>query len=168
MSERPDSQSENPLEDLAAALSEGLGNKPVEFQSASTDEVRGGQVRMTQSAARTVSASALHMDESAAAVVRTGSLDAHDSNVAVAIARQATLSHVNSSLIVAQRVDAKDVRAVFVVGGGIRGDVRSVFTPLSAAALGAGFAIVLRLLQLAVARKGRPGARSRSAKAKPA
>jgi hypothetical protein len=162
MGERPEGPSENPLEDLAAELSETLGSAPVDVENASTDDVRGGQVRMSQSAARTVVASALHMDESAAAVVRTSSLDAHDSSLGVVVARTAVLADVNSSLVVAQKLDAKDVRTVFLAGGDIRGEVRSVFTPLSAAALGAGFALAWWLLRSLVGKVGRARARRRS------
>lgn len=161
MAERPDSPSENPLEDLAAELSETLGSAPVDMENTSTDDVRGGQVRMSQSAARSVVASALHMDESAAAVARTSSLDAHDSSLGVVVARTAVLSDVTSSLIVAQKVDAADVRTVFLAGGDIRGEVRSVFTPLSAAALGAGFALAWWLLRSLVGMVERSRARRR-------
>ena len=159
MNERPEGQSENPLEDLAAELSETLGSAPVDMQNASSDDVRGGQVRMSQSAARKVVASALHMDESAAALVRTSSLDAHDSSLGVVVARTAVLSDVSSSLVVAQRLDAKETRAIFLIGGEIRGEVRSVLTPLSAAALGAGFALAWWLARSLVGRLGRSRAR---------
>lgn len=155
MGERPEGQSGNPLEDLADELSETLGSALVDVENASTDDVRGGQVRMSQSAARTVVASALHMDESAAAVARTSSLDAHESSLGVVFARTAVLSDVNSSLVVAQKLEATNVRAFFLAGGDIRGEVRSVLTPLSAAALGAGFALAWWLLRSLGGKLGR-------------
>ena len=53
------------------------------------------------------------------------------------------LDHVRTPLLVAQRVEAKDLQTVVLIAGHVQGDVKTLFTPLTALAAGAGFAVTL-------------------------
>lgn len=152
MAKQPNEQSENPLEDLAAELSESLPSQSVEVKNSSVDLVEGGQVHMLQSAARSVQASALSMEESAAGFVRAGSVDANDGAVGVLLAADAQLDDVTASLVAAKQVSANDVRAFAVLAGKVDGDVKSVLTPATALAAGAGFALTLLVFRGLVSR----------------
>ena len=147
MSERPEDPEENPLDDLAAELSENLTEKAVEISDSAQTHVEGGQVQMKQSAARTVQASALHMDESAAGLIRSGSVDIVDSAVGAVVARTMHLQETTTSLVVAQTVEASDVRTFFLLTSGARGNLTATLTPQTALFAGAGFGLMLWLLK---------------------
>ncbi len=142
-----DEQSENPLEDFAAALSDAIPGKSVEIKNSSVDLVEGGQVKMQQSAARSVQASALNMEESAAGFVRAGSVDAEDSAIGFVMAADANLNDVTTSLVAAKRVSARNIRAFAIFAAELDGDAKSVLTPVTALAAGAGFALTLFILR---------------------
>ena len=142
-----DEQSENPLEDLAAELSESLPSQPVEIKNSSVELVDGGQVQMQQSAARSVQASALNMEESAAGFVRAGSIDVSDSAIGVVLAADAKLDDVTTSVVAAKRVSARDIRAFAIFTAQLDGDAKSVLTPATALAVGAGCALTLLLFR---------------------
>jgi len=142
-----DEQSRNPLEDFAAELSESLPSQSVEVKNSSVDLVEGGQVKMQQSAARSVQASALNMEESAAGFVRAGSVDAGDSAIGFVLAADAKLEDVTTSVVAAKRVSGHDIRAFAIFTAELDGDARSVLTPVTALAAGAGFALMLLLFR---------------------
>jgi hypothetical protein len=83
------------------------------------------------------------MDESVAGLVRTGSLDAHDSVFGPVAAREANVSGGTVGLLAAGRIQAKEVRALALIGGQVDGDIQTVLTPLTAFLAGAGFALTL-------------------------
>ena len=143
MAEKRENERENPLDDLADKVSRDLAGETVDVNERAQDRVQGGQVRMRQSSARSVQASALHMEESAAAIVRAGSLDVDNSAIGIAVSRDASLEDVTNSLLIAQRVRAKEVRSVLMVAGRVEGNVRTLLTPLTGLAAGAGFAMAL-------------------------
>lgn len=147
MNDRPDNQSENPLEDYAAEMSEALDGAPVELNETSAGHVEGGQVWMKNSAARSVQASALHLEESAAAFVSADSVDAHDSAIAVAVTKEAKLADLTNSIMVAQHVEAQNMRTFALFAGRVDGEVKTVLTPVTALAAGAGFAVALWLIR---------------------
>jgi hypothetical protein len=150
MNKRSRDSDENPLNHLADELSSGLQGKPIELTETNSDRVEGGQVWMKQSAARTVQASAVHLENSAAGLVRTGSLDAVDSMVGPVMTHEARLQDVATPLLVGRNITAKEVRAVGIFAGNIQGDVKTIFTPVTALLAGAGFALTFfGLLQLA-------------------
>jgi hypothetical protein len=139
-------QDENPLEDAAAEMSEGLHGTSVEVEQTSKNRVQGGQVRMVDSVAKTVSASALHMEESAAGYVRSGSVDVMEGAVGVAVASAMSLRESTNVLAIARTLDASDVRALVVLAPRVNGTLQTVFTPLTALAAGAGLALGLALI----------------------
>jgi hypothetical protein len=134
---------ENPLEDAAAAMSEGLTGTSVEVEQASKRHIEGGQVHMTDSAAKSVSASALHMEDSAALVVHSGSVDVNEGAIGVSISSNAMLNNSTTGVVVSRNVKASDVRSMMLIAGKVDGDVETVFTPLTALAAGAGLAFGL-------------------------
>lgn len=146
VSDQPNGNGENPLEDLAARLSKSLGGKPVQMRNDSAERVEGGQVTMQQSAAKQVQASALQMEESAAGLVRAGSVDAHESALGAVVTETAHLHESNAAVLVGQTIQADSVRSVLVVAARVDGSVKPVLTPLSALAAGAGFAATLLLV----------------------
>lgn len=149
MDKRPHDPDENPLDRIANELSDGLQGQPIELNETNTNRVEGGQVWMKQSAARTVQASAVHLENSAAGLVRTGSLDAVDSALGPVITHEARLQDVALPLLVGRHITAKEVRAVGVFAGNIQGEVKTIFTPVTALLAGAGFALTFfGLLQL--------------------
>jgi hypothetical protein len=143
MSEQPYNPESNPLDDFADALSGEWKGAPVEMNETTATRVEGGQVWMKQSAARSVQASALRLEESAAAFVQAGVVEAHESALGVAVAREMKLEKVNSPLLVAQRVEAKELQTAVLIAGQVQGNVKTLLTPLTALAAGAGFAITL-------------------------
>lgn len=143
MSEQPQQPDGNPLDDLADELSGAWKGAPVEMNETTTTRVEGGQVWMKQSAARSVQASALRLEESAAGFVRAGVVDAHESGIGVAVAREMKLEQVNTPLLIAQQVEAKEVQTVVLIAGQVQGNVKTLFTPLTALVAGAGFAMSL-------------------------
>lgn len=143
-SQNPDS---NPLDDLANDLSDTFGDAPVEMNETVAGDVKGGQIWMKQSAARSVRASALHLEESAAGFVRAGVIDAHESSIGVALAQEMKLDQTHPPLVVAGRVQAQNIQTVVLLAGRVEGNVKAVFTPLTALAAGAGFALAFAAIK---------------------
>ena len=154
MSDQPNEQNENPLDDLADELSEALTGQQVEINESSVGQVDGGHVQMRQSAARSVQASALSLDESAVGLARAKAIDVRDSTMAMAIADQAALHDVTVSVVAARRIDAQQVRAFAVFTPDLRGDVEAILTPITALIAGAGFAVTMFLLKNVLAGLG--------------
>jgi hypothetical protein len=98
---------------------------------------------MVDSAAKNVSASALHMEDSAAAIVKAGSVDVTDGAIGVAIASSVKLRESTGLVTVAKSIEAEDTRTLMMFAARVNGQVESVFTPLTALAAGAGFAVGL-------------------------
>lgn len=155
MSEQPNNPDSNPLDDLADELSGSWKGAPVEMNEAAATHVEGGQVWMKQSAARSVQASALRMEESAAAFAQAGVVEAHESALGAAIAREMKLEKVNTPLLIAQRVEAKELQTVALIAGQVQGNVKTLLTPLTALAAGAGFAITLLAFRSLATNMGR-------------
>jgi hypothetical protein len=163
MNEQPQNPDGNPLDDFADEFSSAWKGAPVEMNETSATHVQGGQVWMKQSAARSVQASALRLEESAAGFVQAGQVDAHESAIGLAVAREMKLDQVNTPLLVAQKVEAKELQTVVLIAGQVRGQVKAVFTPLTALAAGAGFALtylaakslMANLVQLSVQRQAK-------------
>ena len=152
MSEQSPNADENPLDEFATELSAQLNSKPVEIDESSTDHIEGGQVWMKNSAARSIEASAVHLEESAAAFVQTHTLDIHKGAIGAVSTHDATLTGTTNSVLVANQVDAEDVRAVAIFALRLNGDAKTVFTPMVAFAAGAGFAAATFVLRRLAAR----------------
>ena len=142
----------NPLEEAAADLSADLERERVNVKDSAFANVRGGHVSMTQSAARTVDAQALNMTDSAAGFVKTKSLDMRDSAVGFAVSKETTVHAGVVGLLASGRVKAKELRTGLLVAGKVEGEVKTVLSPLSALAMGAGFGLVVMLLRSMVTR----------------
>lgn len=134
------STDENPLEDAAAAMSEGFTGTSVDIEQTSKSQVMGGQVHMKDSAAKSVQASALHMVDSAAAMVRSSSIDVDEGAIGVSVSSVASLRDSSSLVVLARQVKAEDVRTLMLISPKVDGNVETVFTPLTALAAGAGLA----------------------------
>ena len=80
-------------------------------------------------------------------MVRTNSLEAEDSAIGVVLARDARLADVTTPLLVAQNVRADEIQTFALLAARVEGNVRTVFTPLAALAMGVGFALTLLLGQ---------------------
>jgi len=141
MNEQPHNPDGNPLDEFANEFSNAWKGEPVEMNETAATHVEGGQVWMKQSAARSVQASALRLEGSAAGFVRAGMVDAHESAIGIAVAREMKLDQVSTPLLVAQQVEAKELQTVVLLAGQVRGQVKAVLTPLTALAVGAGFAL---------------------------
>jgi hypothetical protein len=130
----------NPLEDFAAEMSEGLESTPVTITETSVNAVKGGQVTLHQSTARSVEASALHLDESGAVFARAGTIDVDHGAIGVALANQLSLQDTTASVAAARELKADSLRTVIILTTRVDGDVKTVFTPVTALAAGFGFA----------------------------
>jgi hypothetical protein len=147
MTNQPHDQDRNPLEDFAAEMSEGLGSTPVSVTETNVNSVTGGQVTLRQSAARSVHASALHLDESGAVLARAGTIDVQYGAVGVAVAKQISLQDTTASVVAARQVEADSLRTAIILTTRVNGDVKTVFTPVTALAAGFGFAAGLWALR---------------------
>ncbi|MCB0185964.1 MAG: hypothetical protein KDE31_16960, partial [Caldilineaceae bacterium] len=78
-------------------------------------------------------------------VVRTSSLTAHESAIGAIVARDAVMEDVTTPMLVAQNIRANDVQTVALLAGHVEGNVRALLTPLTALAMGVGFASTLLL-----------------------
>lgn len=143
MSEESHNPENNPLDEFADAFSNVQKGAPVEMNETTATRVEGGQVWMKQSAARSVQASALRLEESAVGFAQAGTVDAHESSIGIAVGREMKLDHVNTPLLIAQQVEAKELQTVVLIAGQVRGNIKTIFTPLTALAAGAGFALTL-------------------------
>lgn len=149
MSDRSEDQNENPLDDLVDEISQMLDGSAAQLDQTAAANVQGGQVQMRQSSAQSIDAHALHMEESAAGFVRAQSVDAQDSLIGIATADKMVLNDVTSSLLIAEDVEATQVRAFALFSARVNGDIHTAITPRIALAIGAAFAVttfVLRLL----------------------
>jgi hypothetical protein len=63
-----------------------------------------------------------------------------------------TLKEANTALLFAGHVQAKESRAFALIAGHLEGNVKAVFTPLTALAAGAGFGLALSLAKHLLAR----------------
>ncbi len=147
---------DNPSDELAAELDEilskGADKGAMDHDSAG---VIAGHVTMEQSSARTVRANAVAMEDSAAGFVRTGAVEAHDSVVGWMLARDAVLEDVTSSIIAANHIQAKEVKAFAVIAGRINGQIKATITPGAAFAAGAGFAAVMLVMGRLLSGRGK-------------
>ncbi len=144
MADERHDQDENPLENLAEEISQAMQGTTVEVAQTFKDHVEGGQVHMSDSAARSVTASALRMEDAAAVIVRSGSVDATDSLIGMATAEVVNLHDSNAVVMAAERVEAKSgVQAFILLAQRVEGPVTAVLTPLTALAVGAGIAFGL-------------------------
>jgi hypothetical protein len=151
--EMPDA---NPLEEAAADLSADLERKHVDVKDSAVSSVQGGHVSMTESAARSVDAQAVNMTDSAAGFVQTKSLDMRDAPIGFAVSKEATIHSGDVGVLVSGRVKAKELCTWLVVAGKVEGDVKTLLSPLSALAMGAGFGLVVMVLRkLATRNRGR-------------
>jgi hypothetical protein len=94
-----------------------------------------------------VHASALHLEESAAGFVRAGVIDAHESSIGVAVAQEMKLDQTHPPIVMAGRIQAPNVQTVVLLAGRVEGNVKAVFTPMTALAAGAGFALVFAAIK---------------------
>lgn len=143
MSDSGQNRDENPLDDLAAGMSDSATGKNVTLQSSSAMEVDAGQVQMQQSSAGKIKAHAVRIENSAAGFVRAGTVDAHDSAVGMAAARNLHMKESASPFLVAGSVEADEVNSVFLAAGRVRGTVHTVFTLWTALAAGLGMGAAL-------------------------
>jgi hypothetical protein len=143
---------DNPLEEAAADLGADLERERVDVKDSAFAAVQGGHVSMTDSAARSVDAQALDMTDSAAGFVQTKSLEMRDAAVGMAVSEQTTVHSGTVGLLVSGRVKAEELCTGLLVAGKVEGDVKTILSPLSALAIGAGFGLVVMLLHRLVTR----------------
>ncbi|MEZ4708033.1 MAG: hypothetical protein R3A44_12545 [Caldilineaceae bacterium] len=138
---------ENPLEDLADELSQVLGDTPTELDSESTQHVQAGQVWMRNSAARTVDAHAVHSEDSALGVIRANTVDVNKSAAGFIVAQEVHLDESTNTVTIAKTAKVQNSTSVLLIAGRVEGDVKSVLTPMSAFAVGAGLGVMFYLLK---------------------
>lgn len=142
MNNQPSNGNDNPLNEFASELSESLNSQPVDVDESTVDRVEGGQVRMKNSAARSVHASALQLDESAAGMVHTHTLDANESMMGLVTAHEVVVRDSTASFVGANQVNIEESQAFAIFALRFDGNVRTVFTLKTAVAAGAAFAVV--------------------------
>lgn len=129
--------------------------------------IKGQRITMTNSGAQSIDARSVKLENSGAAKLAAERATLNDSSVlvgsakdlrltqsrvaALAVGGSATLAEGNAigALAVGGELEAAhDVRAVFLAAGSVKagGSVSSVLNPVSAAALGGGFAVVLAIV----------------------
>jgi hypothetical protein len=74
-------------------------------------------------------------------------VDASNSAIGLAVTKQLSLRNTTSSVLVAQEVEADSLRSVVILTPKVNGNVKTVFTPVTALAAGAGFAAGLWVLR---------------------
>ena len=153
MSEK--SSDHNPLEEAAADLQQDR----VDVQNSSARTVQGGHVSMTNSATRSVNAQALNMTNSAASFVRAKSLDMRESGAFIAVSQDATVHDGAVTVLASCEVQAKELRTGLLVASKVEGNVKTILTPLTALAIGAGFGLATLLLRSLSGRKRRSSAK---------
>ena len=138
---------QNPLEDLADELSQALGDNQRELEETSAAQVQAGQVRMRDSAARTINAHALHSEDSALGFIRANMVEVSKSALGITVAQEAHLDESTNTVIIAKTANVKNSTSVLLIAGRIEGDVKSILTPVSALAIGAGIGVMVYLLK---------------------
>ncbi len=147
---------ENPLDDFATKASQELAGRATEVTNSSVARVESGQVSLYESFAQSVQAAATYMDDAVAGVVKTGSLEASDVSIGLALANTVHAEAVEAGLLAAKRVESRELRAGLLLAVQVQGDVRTVLSPLTAAAIGAGFAtawVLLNITRKAIGRR---------------
>ncbi|MEZ4638386.1 MAG: hypothetical protein R2873_14875 [Caldilineaceae bacterium] len=152
MPEQPHEQNGNPLDDLANDLSSAHSAKNVDVHNASVDKIHGGRISMAKSAARTIHANALDIDDSAALFVQADSLEMRDCAAAAVASNRVTMHDSTASVLVTSEAKIQDATVGVLLTGRVEGDVKAVFTPLSALAVGAGIGLALTVLQQLIGR----------------
>lgn len=126
---------------------ESIDAETVKMTNAGAKAIRATTIEMQNSGSMTVTGDRVSMNQSSALVVAGQHLDLHQSAVFAAQAESAVLQGESKhGLFVAGKVSAeRDVRAIVGIIGRIegKGRVEVMFDASSAAALGAGFALVL-------------------------
>jgi hypothetical protein len=143
---------ENPLDEMGPSIGDRLEGRVVEVKNASVNRIDGGQVNIHQSSTRSLRASAVHMEDSAAFSVRAGSADIAESAVFFVSANDLKVQKVTSTLLLGRRVEASETRSILLLALQVRGSVKTILTPLTAFAAGAGFATVFFLLRFIVSK----------------
>lgn len=134
----------------------------VQMDRSAAQSINAQRVTMSNSGAKAIDARSIRMDQSgsvylnteratfnksSAVVAKAGELHMHESSLLMGAAESASIeSGAKVGLLVVRTIEAKgDVRAFALIGRDVTagGNVSSVLDTASAAALGAGFAIVL-------------------------
>jgi len=134
----------------------------VQMDRSAAQSINAQRVTMSNSGAKAIDARSIRMDQSgsvylnteratfnksSAVVAKAGELHMHESSLLMGAADSASIeSGAKVGLLVVRTIEAKgDVRAFALIGRDVTagGNVSSVLDTASAAALGAGFAIVL-------------------------
>ena len=65
----------------------------------------------------------------------------------MALAQEMKLDQTHPPLVVAGRVQAQNIQTVVLLAGRVEGNVKAVFTPMTALAAGAGFALAFAAIK---------------------
>lgn len=137
---------ENPLHDWAARVTgSSADSQNVNLTESASERVEGGQIRMEGSVARSVQGQAIRMEGSAAGLLRADAVDVHESMVGLMAVKDASLEDTASLGFVAQTVRAKNISSAIFVSGRTEGNVETIFTPVTALLVGAGFGLFYHL-----------------------
>ena len=136
---------QNPLDEYAAQASAALKSEPAQVKNTNVELVEGGQVSLTNSAARRVNTQALYMENAAAVIVHTHTLEAEKSAIGAVVVDQLNAGSVESKVLMARTVNAGQVNTGLLLALRVQGNVQSQWTPLTAILAGSAFAATLLL-----------------------
>ena len=139
--------SDAPVMGVADADVRGADN--VDIHNGGARDIDATTVSITQGGARDIEATTVTINQGGAANVRADELNVSQGGVGMARAERLTLQQGGSAFaVVAQDATLDPETNVFLlIAGSTRGDVRPVLDWRAAAALGAGFALALRMLR---------------------
>lgn len=121
----------------------------VMMKQSGAEQITADRVVMEQSGAKSIEAKSAQLDQSGVVALGSDHTVLMQSSAVQVVAEEAHLSKSSALIVSARQARIEDSR-VFLFAGTADGEVKAAFTPVTAAAIGAAFAIVLAIASLAI------------------
>lgn len=121
-----------PIEDVDASQDEPapIGEETVEIQDTNVDNVTANEVTIERGGANIIQAEDVRITQGGCNIVK---------------AKRVSMNQAAAGAIIAQKVEGKEITCGILLAREVKGDVRAVFTPMSAAGLAMGLVLALSL-----------------------
>jgi hypothetical protein len=121
----------------------------VMMKQSGAEHITADRVVMEQSGAKSIEAKSAQLDQSGVVALGSDNTVLMQSSAIQVVADEAHLSKSSAMIVSARQARIEDSN-IFLFAGTADGEVKTAFTPVTAAALGAAFALVLAVASLAI------------------
>lgn len=141
---------EAPAVEVKSTAAQSIQADKVEMRSSTAQTIDADVVDMHSSSAQTIQADTVRMQQCNTARAQVQSLAAEQSVLGSVRASEATLADSSVFALIGDRVQAANVRSVWVIARQVEGDVKALIDPRGALALGVGLGSAIGLFSIIV------------------